>query len=245
MKKVLLTLAFLLAVLPALFAQGGHSSLKVRLSDNTPLRIAIDGKAYNDESKVVTVDNIAAGRHKLKVFIPAKSGRGNRTLVYQGDFRLEPGTSSYFVVDRFNGTVRVSTEQRADLDRNTRTPGNNGRGYNHRKDQDRYDRGDDRQDRRRNALTYSDMNDLKDRVDGRMFNDGKVQLISSVLQDRTYTTAQVRTMLSWLSFDDSKLQLARMAYANVMDKQNYWKLEDAFSFSSTKEHFSEYLTARR
>ena len=89
------------------------------------------------------------------------------------------------------------------------------------------------------------MNDLKERVDLRMFNDGKVQLISSVLQDRTYTTAQVRTMLSWLSFDDSKLQLARMAYANVMDKQNYWKLEDAFSFSSTKEHFSEYLTARR
>jgi hypothetical protein len=252
MKKILLTLAFLLAVLPALFAQDGRSIVRVRLSDNTPLRIAIDGKAYNDEGKVVTVDNITAGRHKLKVFVPAKSGRGNRTLVYQGDFKVEPGTYSYFVVDRYKGTVRVSTGYRSNLDRDVKDPIDRGRypndkdrGYNDRTDQDRYDRGDDRHDRRRNALTSSDMDDLQVRVSGRMHNDGKVHLMKSVLQDHTYTTAQVRTMLSWLSFDDSKLQLAKIAYANVVDKKNYWKLEDSFSFSSTREDFSEYLTARR
>ncbi len=249
MKKVLLTLVFILAVVPTLFAQDGRSIVRVRLSDNKPLMIAIDNKTYNDVSKVITVDNITAGRHKLKVFVPGASGRGRKTLVYQGEFNVDVGTYSYIIVDRYKGKVRITSGYRGNLDKEVNNSGRRNEydedredGYH---DRDRYDRDNDRYDNDRSMFSSRDMQTLEDRVQDRMHNTDKVKLMKSVLNDRTYTTEQVRTMLEWLSFDDSKLDFATWAYNNVVDKKNYWKLEDTFSFSSTKDKFSDYITARR
>jgi hypothetical protein len=249
MKKLLLTLAFILAALPALFAQDGRSIVRVRLSDNTPLIVTIDGKSFGQDDKIVTADNITAGRHKLKVFVPATSGRERRALVYEGDFKVQPNTHSYIIVDRFKATTRITSGSRESMDRDVRYPvdrvkhpSNRGNNYNNNDD----DRGY-RNDRHtsRNAFSPADMRDLNERVEDRMHSDGKVKLMKSVLVNRTYTTDQVRTMLSWLTFDDSKLEFAKWAYTNVIDKRNYWKLDNAFTFSSSKEDFNDYFVARR
>jgi hypothetical protein len=123
-------------------------------------------------------------------------------------------------------------------------------GDNNDEDRDYRDRRDD--DRRRNDDVYyskqwsqQDMSDLKKRVDDRMMDGDKVKLMQSVLQDRRYTTEQMRTMLNWLSFEDSKLTVAKWGYDNVTDKQNYWKLESEFSFSSSKDEFNNHINGRK
>jgi hypothetical protein len=88
------------------------------------------------------------------------------------------------------------------------------------------------------------MEDLRSRVAARITDSDKEKLMKTALDGRTVTTDQVRDMLGWLSFDDTKLDFAKWAYSSVSDRQNYWKLEDAFSFSATKDEFNKSIRNR-
>jgi hypothetical protein len=51
-------------------------------------------------------------------------------------------------------------------------------------------------------------------------------------------------MLSWFSFESTRLEFAKWAYDGTIDRQNYWKLEDEFSFSSSKTELSQHIQGR-
>jgi len=117
------------------------------------------------------------------------------------------------------------------------------------RDNDR-DRRDDRygnnNDYYRNGdLTRKDMEDLRTRVSDRITDTEKLKMLQSVLKDRSYTTEQVRQMMSWISFESTRYDLAKWAYPNVVDKNNYWKLESEFDYNSTKSDFNEFMNNRR
>ncbi len=94
------------------------------------------------------------------------------------------------------------------------------------------------------ALSIRDMDDLRSRVASRMTDSDKEQLMKSVLQSRAASTEQIRQMLGWLSFDATRLDFAKWAYSHASDPRNYWKLEDGFSFDSSKEEFSKSISSR-
>lgn len=95
-----------------------------------------------------------------------------------------------------------------------------------------------------NILRAGDMDNLRSRVAARITDSDKESLMKNVLQSQNASTAQIREMLGWLSFDGTRLDFAKWAYSHVSDPRNYWKLEDAFSFDSSKEEFSKSLKAR-
>jgi hypothetical protein len=94
------------------------------------------------------------------------------------------------------------------------------------------------------SFSQRDMEDLRSRVASRITDSDKEKLMKTALDGRTVYTGQVRDMLGWLSFDDTKLDFAKWAYSSVSDRQNYWKLEDAFSFSATKDDFNKSIRNR-
>ena len=93
------------------------------------------------------------------------------------------------------------------------------------------------------VCSESDVNDLKARVNDRVTDIEKMKLMKSVLDSRNVNSTQVREMMSWLAFESSRLDFAKWAYSRAVDKQDYWKLEDAFTFSSSKDEFNEYIKA--
>jgi len=116
---------------------------------------------------------------------------------------------------------------------------NDNNGYNN-DDRGGYDNGG----YNRNMLSSRDMDDLRTRVADRITDTDKEKLMKSVLDGRGYTTDQVRSMMSWLSFESTKLDFAKWAYNSVSDRRNYWKLESEFSFSSSKDEFNDYIKGR-
>ena len=61
----------------------------------------------------------------------------------------------------------------------------------------------------------------------------------------SFTTEQVGQLMEELSFDDNKLIIAQEAYPNVVDPQNYYQLQNKFTFSSGKKKLSEFLQSVR
>ena len=95
-----------------------------------------------------------------------------------------------------------------------------------------------------NMLSPGDMNDLKLRVNDRITDSEKEKLLESVLANRNFTCAQTRVILSWLWFESGKLVFAKWAYPHVIDRQDYWKLEDVFMFTNAKDEFNRAISGR-
>jgi hypothetical protein len=235
MKRILLTLIVLIIALPALLAQAPRSMVKIRVTDNSPIMVGIDRRLYNERSRVITIDNLPAGRHRLTIYKPGRFTR--RDVLYQGSFTIQPGTFNYIVVDRFRGTVRINRRDIADADFDKDNT------FNEEYDDKVRHYPGNSNDRAlyANILTDQDMEDLRTSVAGRITDTEKLKLMKSVLNKEHYSTEQVKTMLLWLDFDSSRLDLAKWAHENVVDKREYWKLESVFSFSSTKEEFQDFL----
>lgn len=249
MKQVLFTLAFLLSTLVSFASFRERSVLQLRLSDNQPLTVVINGRNYDRQGTRITIGDLPAGRHSVRIywFRPYRDGRGGHAkLLYTGTIRLRPGTVTHGVLDRATGDLRLRVR---DIDANDYRDGrlsDNDVGRQEDRRDDRYDDRDrERTDREEQAsFRDNDLQDLQKRSEERIGDTDKLKLMKSVLERHTYTSSQVRTMSQWLSFDSSKLDFLKWAYNGTVDKRDYWKLEDVLSFDSSKEEFSDYLKAK-
>ena len=229
MKNIFIAIMFLLAS-SAAFAQSRRAVLKVRLSDHSPLTVTIDNRVYDRHGTAITIGDLPAGSHYLKVY-EYKAYRdepgGAAKLLYSGYVRTRRNTITTCVVNPYKGKVMLRTRPLDEEDE-----------WNDRREPD-YRQYDDR-----NVLSQQDMDDLKSRVNDRITDTDKLKLMKSVLANTTYYTAQVQKMMGWLSFESSKLEFAKWAYTAVMDAKNYWKLESEFSFSSSKDEFNDYIQGK-
>ncbi len=166
-------------------------------------------------------------------YLEYKKGGARAKLLYTGRIRIDAGTVTHCVVDRQTGRMRTRTMDIEDAYLDYDQPDNN----------DRYN-DNDRHGRNSNVLNNEDLNDLKNRADDRITDTEKLKLMKSVLEQRAYYSVQVRTMMDWLAFESSKLDFAKWSYERALDKQDYWKLEDVFTFSSSKDEFNQYISSR-
>ena len=94
------------------------------------------------------------------------------------------------------------------------------------------------------TVTQKDIADLRSRVADRITDSEKEKLMKNVMEGRRASTEQIREMLSWLSFESTRLDFAKWAYSHATDRKNYWKLEDVFTFSSSKDEFNDAIRTR-
>jgi hypothetical protein len=238
MKKVLFTLLLALVACIVVGAQPRRSVCKFRLSDNSRLAVSIDERFYDKQGKSITIGDLPAGRHYIKIYkyVPYRDGGGRARELYRGGIRISSGTISSFTYDLNDGKLYANTEFIDDSYRNNEDAYNDNRNDDKRRDNDVLNS--------RN-WNQTDMDDLKKCVDDRITDGDKIKLMESALKNRNYTTDQMSIMLHWLSFDDSKVSLAKWGYDYVSNKENYWKLESEFTFSSSKEEFNNYISGKK
>ena len=247
-----------------------RSFLKVRLTDNTPISVAIDRRFYNEENSVITVRNFPSGRHYLRVFRWSEREQRNM-IIYEGDIRLQPGVYSSVIIDRRSGLARINNRRMNrdfndsyvyDWDRNEhyrdrdnwnddRNNNTNDDEYfnstnnNNHNNQGNYGSSNSNNNIPPICMNTQDFSDLHARVVDRMTDTDKLKLLQSVLKNRFISTEQAKQIIDWMSFESTKLEFAKWAYDNISDKNNYWKLESEFTFESTKSEFNEFLSGKR
>lgn len=237
MNRLVYTLLFIITAFgPALAQYSQRSVLEIRMNDHEPIVVSVDGRYYNKHGRTITIGNLPKGWHDLRVYeyLEYRKGGDRAKLLYTGRIRIEPGTVTACVVDRQTGRMRTRTMDIEDAYLDYDQPDND----------DRYNDDNDRRDRNSNILNNQDLNDLKARAEDRITDTEKLKLMKSVLEQRRYYSVQVRTMMEWLAFESSKLDFAKWSYDRALDKQDYWKLEDVFTFSSSKDEFNQYISSR-
>lgn len=82
-------------------------------------------------------------------------------------------------------------------------------------------------------------------VENQSFGDDKVRVTKQILRTNCITLDQLIIILNKFDWDDGKLEIAKFAYDYVYDLENYYKVYDLFSFSSSGEELEEFLNSRR
>lgn len=82
---------------------------------------------------------------------------------------------------------------------------------------------------------------LKDALVKERFDNSRLTIAKQVIDQNYFTTDQVKQILMLFSFDNYKLDLAKYAYKNTVNRPDYFMLYEVFSFSSSKEELANYI----
>lgn len=93
-------------------------------------------------------------------------------------------------------------------------------------------------------MSPTTMGNVLDQVKKQSFEDNKLNVIKQVLAGNCISSAQVKQLMSEFKFDENKLKVAKMCYDKTTDKNNYFTLNDAFSFSSTADELNTFLQSK-
>ncbi len=93
-------------------------------------------------------------------------------------------------------------------------------------------------------MSSTEFADVKKSIEAKSFEDSKMTLAKQVGASRCFTVEQVKGLMTLFSFEDSKLDIAKYAYERTYDIDNYYKVNDAFTFESSIDDLNSYITAR-
>lgn len=91
------------------------------------------------------------------------------------------------------------------------------------------------------AMSASDFNTAKESIDSKGMDDSKLKVAKQVLDNNCMSSDQVKEVIGLFSFEQSKLDFAKHAYGRTTDKNNYYKINDAFTFESSITDLDNYI----
>lgn len=90
-------------------------------------------------------------------------------------------------------------------------------------------------------MSSADFDKAKKSVSGQSFEDGKLKVAKQVLNTNCMSVAQVKEIMALFSFEETKLDWAKFAYGKTTDPQNYYQLNDGFTYSTSVDDLNEYI----
>jgi hypothetical protein len=96
----------------------------------------------------------------------------------------------------------------------------------------------------RNPVPASSLNSMKASLQKQAFEDTRLKMAKDIIRRNCYTSAQIKELLGLFAFEKNKLDLAKSAYSSCTDKDNYYQINDVFSFSSSTDELTEFLNQK-
>ncbi|MEI6312771.1 MAG: DUF4476 domain-containing protein [Bacteroidota bacterium] len=90
-------------------------------------------------------------------------------------------------------------------------------------------------------VTTDDFNSMQATIQNISFSSTKVSQIKTLMNTRCFTANQVKLLMNQLDYENDKLEIAKYGYAKCIDKNNYFSVNDAFSYSSSITQLNDYI----
>ena len=88
------------------------------------------------------------------------------------------------------------------------------------------------------AMSATSFNVAKQTINKQSFDDTKLTTAKQILKTNCLSAAQIKEMMLLFSFEANRLELAKLGYNRCVDVNNYFLLNDAFSFDSSVEELN-------
>lgn len=93
-------------------------------------------------------------------------------------------------------------------------------------------------------MHFDDFYAFKKSVEKQSFDSKKLELAKTVVNMNCLTAEQIFTITTIFSFESNRLEFAKVAYRRCADPINYFRVLDAFTFSSSKSELMKIMERR-
>ncbi len=227
----------------------GQSMIKVKLTDNSPLNVAVDHRYFNKRGTSVTVGDLPAGRHFVQIysFERGRRGRGYDNIIYEGRVRTQAGRVTILEFDPYSRNTSISEEDINAYMANRAPVRNN----DPMQGEDINNNGDNNSVASPVAssvaigsLTQPRIDQLKTTIEAKKTDTEKTNFLKSELKDDQLTTSQVGMIMDWLGFESSKLDFAEWAWNITVDRYTFNTLEDKFTYKNYRDDLDKFLKTK-
>ncbi|MFN3917374.1 MAG: DUF4476 domain-containing protein [Flavobacteriales bacterium] len=236
MKKFLLTFTLLGGLL---FQAQAISKLSIKLWNNHPMIVILDGKAHNCTNMFVS-PSITQGRHAVTILsqtVNLNAGQVQTNIHYDGyldlpdnsDIMLQLGNDNQITVLQVNDLfppapvptpAPIPTPQPTPAPTPTPAPAPSNSGA---------------------AMDAGSFSNFMSAVKTESFDNDKLTLVKTYLNNSWLTSDQVAQMMDAFSFEKNKLEAAKFAWHRVTDPNSYFIVNKKFSFSSSGRDLNKYI----
>ena len=234
MKRIIL--AVLIGLTMQLSAQNRKSELNLSRFNNSEFTMIFDAYIYGQPNRNFRILDILPGSHSMQVFKVEKyrdySGvwKEKFEIIFSAMVDIPENANITALIDERNQYVVVSSFALFE---------------DHHRGQERHDRDHDDVPAPPPCMSEDQFHDLKHSMSTKPFDDTKLAVAKQAIEANGVSTHQVKELMDMFSFDDNKLELAKHAYRYVVDKNNYYLVNDAFTFSSHIEELNEYIKKQK
>ena len=234
--KNIFTLLLATVSVSAFAYDGGKLTITIPSSKN--VQVYVDGRIYQENNNnTIVLNNIQSGNHSITIYKNNRRGNGygnngrdnrknnnrydQRDVLYNSNVYVRPSYHVDVMVNRFGKALvdeRVINNNYENDDDDWYDGGYGSGGYNNDYQQ---------------AMSDREFNQVLQKVRSQWI--GKLSTAKDEIDGHYFTTNQVRQLLQLFSSEGDKLELAKLSYKNIADRQNFRQLYDLFSYRSQTE----------
>ena len=257
MKNLLRSTVLSLGVIFSGEAIAMHSELNLKMHDNGAFTIMFDGNWVGQQVPSVSIHHINPGTHMLKViryFVNPWCGMMQPKVIFNGCITIPPASQVFSMIECNNCYHVINV---VPLCGNGNGGGNYGSGYGqptgygngggHGYDPEY---GDDDNGygnygggcQAPCCMSGDQFEMLKNSIRSRSFDDSKMKIAQQAMGMNYLSATQVGEVMGLMTFESTKLSVAKSAYKRTIDKQNYYMVNDRFTFSSSIDELNDYIS---
>lgn len=224
----------------SLLAFDGNRLSVATVANGMNLSIEIDGRKFKMQDNSITLSNLSEGSHNIRIYRDKKkNGNGfgfgqakKQEIIYASNIYLKRGFHTDITINRF-GKVLVDERRIANNDSDEWF-----------EDEDIYDDGS-WDNGYSNVMTTRDFESVKEQIRKEWFESSRLVSVKTIISKNNFTTQQVKEMMLLFTFENNRLEVAKAAYRRTVDKQRYFELNDAFTFSSSRDDLARFIRESR
>lgn len=227
MKKLIATLVFTGIIAGTAHADHRLSDLRIRNFDHRPVTVSLNHNQILQSGSSVTFRNLAPGRHYITVWGQDFRNNPSYTL-YRGFIDIPVAAEVSAMVTR-NRQIRINqvnalyTQIYEPLYQPLPAPVHCGTICPP-------------------GIDPVSFEALRQTISSSAFESTRIQIArQAIRQYGSISVMQVREILEQLSFESSRLEIARFAYPYTFDRDQYFRLYDAFSFESSVNELIRFM----
>jgi hypothetical protein len=248
MKRILVLALALLLSIPAIYAQkSNRSTMRIRLSDGSPMLVTINGRDFKKIGRSITIGDIPRKRQYIQVYkyrAYADGQGGKAELAYSGNIKIQKGSTYDCIVDL--GTRKFRMKEVASLQPLPQMPAfdrNRSRTLEDNTEvQPRENANDDVvMDMPPDHTVPARLQSLKNTMDRVEADSKKLAEAKKFINSNSVTSEEVKTIAGWIFFDDNRLLFVKAAYQRVSDKNNFATVGDVFTLEESQKAFDDFL----
>jgi hypothetical protein len=215
---------YLIAVVMMSFSAEAHhlsSELNLDAYGNTLITVGLDNQFYNRPDYRYRIADIEPGTHYLQVMTDRYNHYGQ--ILFSGYVNIPARSKVSAKIDRFGRykVLNIAPLCNEPVVFNTLPCPPPAPFYS--------------------PMSDCDFNNLTQSIENKSFESTRMEIAKQVLSHRFVNTRQVMALINLLTFESSKLELAKFAFERTIDKENYFRVNDTFTFESSIHELNEYI----